>query len=75
MNFNESGFIGLDTSNAIEWYPYILSNYGRKVLKTTLSITYMKIGKKMNLNESEFIALSTSNAIEWYPYVMSNYRF
>ncbi len=28
MNFNTSGFFGLSTSNAIEWYPYNLSNYG-----------------------------------------------
>ncbi len=28
MNFNKSGYIGLSTSNAIERYPYILSNYG-----------------------------------------------
>ncbi len=27
-NFNESGFIGLSPSNAIEWKPEVLSDYG-----------------------------------------------
>ncbi len=64
INNNESGFIGLSTSNAIELNPYVLSDYGFKVLYTTLSLIYMKKMKIINKNESGFIGLGTCNAIE-----------
>ncbi len=67
VNFNESGFNGLSTSNAIEWNPYLLSDYGFCVLYTTLILKYMEKVKIVNFNEIGFIGLSTSNAIEWNP--------
>ncbi len=67
VNFNESGFIGLSTSNAIEWNPYVLSDYVFQVLYTTSRLKYMKKVKIVNLNESGFIGLSMSNANEGNP--------
>ncbi len=64
INLNESGFIGLSTSNAVECNPYALPDYGLLVLFVTLIQKYMTKVKMDDFNESELIRLSTSNAIE-----------
>ncbi len=67
VNYNESGFIGLSPSNAMEWNAYVLTDYGFYVLYTTLILKYMRKVKIVNFNESGLIGLSPSNAIEWNP--------
>ncbi len=59
INFNESGFIGVSTSNVIECNPYVLYDYEFYVIYTTLIQIYMKTVKMTHFNESGFIGLST----------------
>ncbi len=49
MNFKERGFIGLSTSNAIELYPHVLSNYG--ILS---ALDYFKYHIHENWEKNEF---------------------
>ncbi len=67
INFNESGFIGLSTSNAVECNPYALTDYGLLVLFVTLIQKYMTKVKMGDFFESVFMGLSTSNAVECNP--------